>query len=108
MKNRVIMELIGQDGNAFSILGRFQGAARKAGWTPEEIKEVMDEAQSGDYNKLLYVIMQYVDEPEDDDDNKDDLKCFNCREKWSKWDICDDCENCPDCCECDLDEDDED
>lgn len=104
MKNTVVMQMVGADGNAFAILGRFNAAAKKAGWTPEEIKAVHDDATSGDYSHLLYVIMQNVEEPDEDEDGDDDgekeVKCFNCREKWCEYDICGDCENCPDCCEC--------
>ena len=102
MKNKVIVTLAGEDGNAFAILGRFSAAARKVGWTPEEIKEVVNEATKGDYDHLLMTIMNNSEDRDEDDDsdNKDDIKCINCHEKWSKWDICDDCEFCPDCCEC--------
>ena len=111
MKNPIVMQMVGQDGNAFAILGRFSAAARKAGWTPEEIKEVHDDATSGDYGHLLYTIMQNIEEPEaEEDEDENQIKCFNCRERWSAYDICDECENCPDCCECDSidDEDEED
>lgn len=53
--------LVGQDGNAFMVLGLAQRAARKAGWTPEQIKEYMDAAQSGDYDNLLATTMDYFD-----------------------------------------------
>lgn len=107
MKNTVVMQMVGLDGNAFSILGRFNAAAKKAGWTPEEIKEVHDDATSGDYSHLLCVISDNVTEPDEDDEEEEEIKCFNCREMWCAYDICDDCENCPDCCECDMDEDEE-
>jgi len=48
--------LVGCDGNAFAILGGWQKAARKAGWTAEQIKTVMDDARLSDYNHLLTVI----------------------------------------------------
>lgn len=100
MKNKVVMQLVGLDGNAFSILGRFQSAARKVGWTPEEIKEVVENATSGDYGHLLRTIMDNIETPDDEEEESDELVCFNCREKWDKYDICGDCECCPDCCEC--------
>ena len=53
--------LIGQDGNAFLILGLCRRAARSAGWTPDRIKSVMDEMQSGDYDHLLEVATKYFD-----------------------------------------------
>lgn len=61
---KVTMRLVGEDGNSYSILGRFQRAARRAGWTREEIKAVMDEATSGDYDHLLATIAGHVDEPD--------------------------------------------
>lgn len=60
---KVEMKLVGMDGNAFAILGRFSNAARKAGWTDEERGAVLKEAQSGDYNHLLATIMEHVEEP---------------------------------------------
>jgi len=65
---KVTMRLVGEDGNSFAILGRFQRAAKAAGWTREEVKAVMDEATSGDYDHLLATMMEHVDEPREDDD----------------------------------------
>lgn len=48
--------LVGCDSNAFSIMGYFMKLARKEGWTPDEIKEVIDEAKDGDYNHLIATI----------------------------------------------------
>lgn len=64
---KVRMKLVGEDGNSFAILGRFQREARRAGWTREQIKAVLDEATSGDYDHLLAVVMEHVDEPSDDE-----------------------------------------
>jgi len=61
------MNLVGEDGNAFSILGRAQQAMRQAK-VPKKIQdEYMKEAQSGDYNHLLATTMDYLicDEEED-------------------------------------------
>jgi hypothetical protein len=55
------VKLVGQDGNAFFILGTCQAAARKAKWSPERIKAVMDEMTSGDYNNLLAVACKHFD-----------------------------------------------
>lgn len=54
---KVKLELVGLDGNAFVLMGAFQSAARRQGWTKEEIKTVLDDCQSGDYNHLLRVLM---------------------------------------------------
>lgn len=74
MAKTVTLELVGLDGNAFSILGAFQRQARKEGWTAAEIKEVIDEAKKDDYNHLLSTIMDHCESPEseDDDDSWDD------------------------------------
>ncbi len=56
---KVPLELEGMDGNAFSILGAWRKLARKSGWSEEEIKSVMDDAKSGDYDHLLSVIMRH-------------------------------------------------
>jgi len=57
----VQVELTGQDGNAFAILGRVQRAMRSAGVPEAEIDEFRAEATSGDYNKLLATCMDWVD-----------------------------------------------
>jgi len=66
IKKKVMMKLVGIDGNAFSIMGSFQRAARKQGWTKEEISTVLNEATSGDYNHLLCTIMDNVEGPDDE------------------------------------------
>lgn len=62
---KVEMKLVGMDGNAFAIMGRFQKAAKKAGWNKEEIDNVLKEARSGDYDHLLQTIIEHVEEPEE-------------------------------------------
>lgn len=57
---RFNLKIVGEDGNAFVILGKFQRGAKKSGWSNEEIKKVTDEATSGDYDKLLRTMMQYT------------------------------------------------
>jgi hypothetical protein len=54
------VQLVGQDGNAFAILGRVQSALKKAGATQEDVKEFQDEATAGDYNALLQTVMRWV------------------------------------------------
>lgn len=53
-------ELIGRDGNAFFILGTVQRALKGGGATPEQIKEFMDDATSGDYDHLLQTVTAWV------------------------------------------------
>lgn len=62
----VNLTLVGLDGNAFNLMGAFQRQARKEGWTPEEIKLVLDECKSGDYDNLLCVLMDHCEEKDED------------------------------------------
>ena len=57
----VNVQLVGEDGNAFSILGRVSRALRRGGATEEEIKEFHDEATSGDYDHLLGTVLEWVE-----------------------------------------------
>jgi hypothetical protein len=54
------VQLTGQDGNAFAIMGRVAGALKKAGVPKEEVGEYMKESMSGDYNHLLQTAMKWV------------------------------------------------
>ncbi len=54
------VKLIGQDGNAFSIMGMVKQALRRAGADKEYIDKYLGEAMSGDYDNLLVVSMEYV------------------------------------------------
>jgi Domain of unknown function (DUF4314) len=57
----VQVQLSGQDGNAFAILGRTTAALRAAGVPSEEIDAYFAEATSGDYDHLLHTTMAWVD-----------------------------------------------
>ena len=63
------LKLVGQNGNAFAILGCARKAAKQAKWTPEKVAEYTQKATSGDYNNLLAVTMEYffVEDDEDED-----------------------------------------
>lgn len=63
----VSLELVGLDGNAWSLMGAFSSQARREGWTREEIEAVLDEAKSGDYNHLLTTLMKHCAEPDLED-----------------------------------------
>jgi hypothetical protein len=54
------VELVGEDGNAFAIMGKVSRAIRKAGGSEEDVKVYQEEAMSGDYNNLLQVTMKTV------------------------------------------------
>jgi hypothetical protein len=56
----VTVQLSGQDGNAFAIMGRVQEALRKAGASVEERNAYYTEATEGDYDHLLQVTMRWV------------------------------------------------
>ncbi len=53
--------LLGEDGNAFAILGAARKAMRRNGWSDEEIKQYTTEATAGDYDHLLQVTLQYCE-----------------------------------------------
>lgn len=50
---KINLELVGIDGNAFSLMGAFQRQARKEKWSKDEIDAVLDECMMGDYHHLL-------------------------------------------------------
>jgi len=54
------VKLIGEDGNAFSILGRIQSALRRNKVPDSEIKLFLSEATSGNYDELLVTCMKWV------------------------------------------------
>jgi len=56
----VQVQLSGEDGNAFAILGRTTAALRAAGVPSEEIDAYFAEATSGDYDHLLHTTMAWV------------------------------------------------
>jgi len=53
--------LIGENGNAFSLMGIFFREAKKAGWPKDAIEQVRAEAMSGDYDNLLQTLMKYAE-----------------------------------------------
>ena len=54
------VKLIGEDGNAFSIMGRVKQSLRPAGADKEYVDKYLKDAISGDYDHLLVVSMEYV------------------------------------------------
>ena len=53
------VELVGQDGNAFAILGACRKAARRGNVPNDEIETFCNEAMAGDYDHLLRVCMNW-------------------------------------------------
>lgn len=60
-KTNVRVRLVGQDGNAFMVMGLVIKAMRRAGVSDEIRTAYQREAMSGDYGNLLRVTMDYVE-----------------------------------------------
>lgn len=58
-QTNIKVKLIGEDGNAFNILGKVSQALKKNGYK-EMAQEFMAEATKGDYNHLLRTCMKVV------------------------------------------------
>lgn len=56
----VHVRLVGEDGNAFFILGRVTKAMKQAGIDDVHIKRFREEAMSGDYSHLLRTVTEWV------------------------------------------------
>jgi hypothetical protein len=54
-------DLVGVDGNAFSVMGYVSKAMLRSGFTTKEKDEYLADAQSSDYNHLLFVSVQMVE-----------------------------------------------
>jgi len=57
---KIIVPLIGKDGNAFAIIGAVTGALRKNKVPADEISEFTQSAMSGDYDNLLRSCTEWV------------------------------------------------
>ena len=60
-RTNIEVQLVGQDGNAFAIMGAVTKALRQNGYTPDDIAEYKKAAMSGDYDNLLRVTMEWVE-----------------------------------------------
>ena len=60
-REKPALKLLGEDGNAFSIIGRARRAGRRAGWTEEQLTAMCDEAMSGDYDHVLQTMFKYFE-----------------------------------------------
>lgn len=56
----ITVQLSGEDGNAFAILGRVQRALRRAGATPEQIA-AYEATSGGSYDHVLATTMRWVE-----------------------------------------------
>jgi len=68
---QVKVKLVGEDGNAFSILGRVMRSMEKAGLSEEQRREFFTEATAGDYSHLLQTVMKFVTVDYDDTEEED-------------------------------------
>lgn len=59
MVEKVEFDLVGQDGNAISLLISWKRAARNQGWDEKEIEKVIEEASSSDYDNLIKTLMDH-------------------------------------------------
>ena len=58
-KTNLTVKLIGEDGNAFAIMGAVSKALKRAGYF-DLASQYFKEATEGDYNHMLSVTMKYV------------------------------------------------
>lgn len=56
----ITVELVGQDGNAYAIMGRVEQALKDAGVPKPERDKYLAESMSGNYDNLLQTAMRYV------------------------------------------------
>lgn len=66
--SKVQLNLVGLNGNAFALMGSFQNAAQQQGWSKDEIKKVLDECMSGDYDHLLATLIENTEAPQTDEE----------------------------------------
>ena len=57
---QITLKLVGLDGNAYCLMAEFQCQAKAEGWSDDEIKAVMDEAKSGNYDHLLATLSKHI------------------------------------------------
>jgi hypothetical protein len=56
----ISVQLVGLDGNAFSIMGRVKDALADAGVSKEDQSLYIEESMSGDYDELLRTACRWV------------------------------------------------
>ena len=54
------VQLTGNDGNAFAVMGAVKRALKRAKVSADEISEYTKQSMSGDYDNLLRVAMSWV------------------------------------------------
>ena len=61
MKIKPELQLVGEDGNAFIIVGRAGSVLLENGYSQEQIAEFTSEATSGNYDHVLQTCMEWFD-----------------------------------------------
>lgn len=59
-KYDISVKLIGENGNAFNIIGKVRKEMKRNGVSNDEIDLFINEAMSGNYKNLLRTCMKYV------------------------------------------------
>jgi hypothetical protein len=54
------VQLSGEDGNAFFIIGRVSAALKRGGAPKDDIDAFVEDAMSGDYNHVLQTVTKWV------------------------------------------------
>lgn len=74
------IDLVGEDGNAYSIMARVNRAMSRAGCSHNNINEVLNEMKEGDYNNLLNTVMRVFSV--DGEGEEEDDWCEECGEPY--------------------------
>lgn len=59
--DKPVVQLSGENGNAFFIIGRCMRIAKQSGWSDDEISALQYEMRAGNYDHLLQTAMKYFD-----------------------------------------------
>jgi len=60
-EKRPTVKLVGENGNAYGIMGRVKRALRSGGADQEYITKYLQESMTGDYDHLLQTALKYVE-----------------------------------------------
>jgi hypothetical protein len=82
INHRPKLRLVGEDGNAFAILGRAHRAARRAGMPEEQWDAIVKEATSGDYDHLLQTMLQHFDCDSEENEDGPRVPSIEQLEEW--------------------------
>jgi len=63
------LQLVGIDGNAFSIMAAVGKAMRTHGYSNQAKGEMVEDSMSGDYNHVIQTAMFWTDSPDDEDED---------------------------------------